>query len=64
MEEPPDCHYVWIHYTCAIWVPEVYFEERNGLINIKGLENVDKKRFKIMCEICQSSRAGACVKCA
>lgn len=63
-EDLPDCHFVWIHYTCAIWTPEVYFEERNGQINIKGVETIDKKRFKIMCEVCQTSRTGACVKCA
>jgi hypothetical protein len=64
VEDTPDCHFVWVHYTCAIWIPEVYFEERNGNINIKGVETIDKKRFKIMCEICQTSRTGACVKCA
>ena len=62
--DEPMCSYVWIHYTCSIWVPECYFEERAGLINIKGVENVDKKRFKLVCEVCQTSRTGAAIKCA
>lgn len=44
--DQPICYYVWTHYVCAIWVPECYFEEKNGAINIKGIENIDKKRFK------------------
>ena len=34
------------------------------MINIKGVDTIDKKRFKLMCEICQTTKTGASVKCA
>jgi hypothetical protein len=24
--DEPKCNFVWVHYTCSIWVPECYFE--------------------------------------
>lgn len=45
-------------------MPECYFEERGGTINIKGVDSIDKKRFKLMCEVCHTAKTGASVKCA
>lgn len=36
---------IWAHITCIIWIPEVYFEDRNSYNIIKGLDSIDKKRF-------------------
>jgi len=33
------------------------------VISIKGIENIDKKRFKNECFACKKSKCGAAVKC-
>lgn len=60
----PEPHFVWVHVTCALWTPECYFDDKNYYSNVKGIENIDKQRYKLECSICKTSRGGACVRCA
>lgn len=68
---------VWIHLSCGLWTPEVFLEEKKNVINIKGVENIDKKRFNLSCSICKTKsifflvqknrfkiESGACVQCS
>ena len=51
----------WMHLTCGFWLPEVSFNAcRTRIFN---LENIDKRRFHMKCEICKKKNAGACVQC-
>jgi hypothetical protein len=33
------------------------------MISIKGIENIEKKRFKYECFVCKKNKCGAAVKC-
>lgn len=52
---------VWVHLSCALWMPGIYFEETN---EIKGFDNVETWRFNIICEICKMVKVGAVIQCA
>ncbi|KAL4445656.1 hypothetical protein ABPG74_006207 [Tetrahymena malaccensis] len=60
----PKSKHIWIHLTCALWIQECYFEERSSLNMIRGLENIDKKRFLLTCLICKQKKSGCCIQCA
>ena len=59
--KPVDRPGKWIHSLCATWVPEVFVSENNGN-SIYTLSHLDKKRFKLKCVICNTSK-GASVQC-
>lgn len=44
---------IWIHLSCGLWTPEVFLDDKKNTITIKGVENIDKKRFNLMCSICK-----------
>ena len=46
---------VWVHLTCVLWLPETYFQDKQTYSNVRGLENIDPKKFDAFCVICQSS---------
>ncbi|EAS03088.2 PHD zinc finger protein (macronuclear) [Tetrahymena thermophila SB210] len=60
----PKSKNIWIHLTCALWIQECYFEERSSLNMIRGIENIDKKRFLLTCLICKQKKSGCCIQCA
>ena len=60
--KPVDRPGKWIHSLCATWVPEVFVSENNGN-SIYTLSHLDKKRFKLKCTLCNTSK-GASVQCS
>ena len=46
---------VWVHLTCVLWLPETYFQDKQTYSNVRGLENIDPKKFDAFCVICQTS---------
>lgn len=58
ISEEPLSQMVWTHLTCVLWLPETYFMDRLTYSNIKGLENIDSKKFESICGICNK----ACIK--
>jgi len=46
---------VWTHVTCVLWLPETYFVDKLTYSNVRGLENIDTKKFDAFCVICQSA---------
>jgi hypothetical protein len=57
----------WAHSLCSQWIPETFITmdtKRPGNTEFPCLHllNMDKKRFKLKCALCHSSK-GACVQC-
>jgi len=40
--------------SCALWLPELFFKDEKKYQGINRLENIDKKRFNLICSICQT----------
>ena len=53
---------VWVHIFCALRVPKVSITSP-GLVDGIHLDTVEKRRFKLKCEVC-GNKGGACIKCA
>jgi hypothetical protein len=55
----------WAHSLCCQWIPEIYVTVDNSKAQpgpCLSLNNIDKKRFKLRCNLCHSNK-GACVQC-
>lgn len=52
----------WVHSACAMWIPEVYYEDPEKMDIVSGLEMVPKVRFQLQCGVCRVSH-GACLQC-
>ena len=53
MRSEPRPHNLWIHLTCAFWLPEISFDAlRTTIFN---LENINSKRFEMKCEVCKTT---------
>ena len=48
---------------CALWVPEVTFQNPVFLEPIDGLKNVPAARWRLRCYICKGEKKGACIQC-
>ncbi|EGR28743.1 PHD-finger family protein, putative [Ichthyophthirius multifiliis] len=64
LNNEPKPNYVWCHISCTLWTPECYFDDRNYYNFVKGIENIDKSRFKLLCKVCKLRDAGSCIKCS
>lgn len=53
-ETDPTPFEVWVHITCALWLPETYFQDKLTYFMVRGLENIDTKKFSMFCQICQT----------
>lgn len=61
-ESPINPKQIWVHIFCALRVPKVSITNP-ALVDEIHLESVEKRRFKLKCEVC-GSKGGACIKCA
>ena len=54
----------WAHSLCCQWIPEIYVttDPKTGGNPCLNLSNIDKKRFKLRCNLCSNNK-GACVQC-
>jgi len=53
----------WYHVVCALWTPEISFQNPVFLEPIDGLRNVPKARWNLKCYICKKSGCGASIQC-
>jgi hypothetical protein len=53
----------WIHALCATWVPEVFVADVPQHPQPYTLQNLDKKRYKLKCALCNTTK-GAAVQCS
>ncbi|KAL1642236.1 hypothetical protein SLS58_005576 [Diplodia intermedia] len=51
------------HRLCALYTPETYIIEENGVERVCNVANIDKARLELKCNYCRSKR-GACFQCA
>ncbi|EKG19631.1 Transcription factor jumonji/aspartyl beta-hydroxylase [Macrophomina phaseolina MS6] len=51
------------HRLCALYTPETFIVEENGVERICNVANIDKARLELKCNYCRSKR-GACFQCA
>lgn len=63
-KEEPNPKNIWVHLSCALWLPEIYFDENLSKCNIKGLEAVEEWRYSISCGVCRMKKIGAIVQCS
>eukprot|EP01026_Neomeris_dumetosa_P061029 TRINITY_DN5757_c0_g1_i4.p1 TRINITY_DN5757_c0_g1~~TRINITY_DN5757_c0_g1_i4.p1 ORF type:complete len:544 (-),score=58.05 TRINITY_DN5757_c0_g1_i4:277-1863(-) len=54
----------WCHIVCALWVPEVSFEDVDIKEPILGAEKVAKKKSKHRCSICKQQPSGSLLQCS
>lgn len=52
----------WAHHSCALFIPEIIFENEEHRAPISNFENIAPERFTQLCSICDT-RQGACVTC-
>ncbi|XP_062848751.1 bromodomain-containing protein 1b [Trichomycterus rosablanca] len=54
----------WGHVVCAIWVPEVGFNNTVFIEPIDGVSNIPPARWKLTCYLCKEKGVGACIQCS
>lgn len=64
LEEEPKPLYLWIHMSCAHWIPEIKFGNPITKTPIDNFSEIDKRRFKMVCSICMQKGKGCCTQCA
>lgn len=52
----------YAHRVCALYTPETYLQEEDGIETICGIGNIDKARLDLKCSFCRSKK-GACFQC-
>jgi len=53
----------YAHRVCALYTPETYMEEEDGIETICGVANIDKARLDLKCSFCRGKK-GACFQCS
>ncbi|KAL1391851.1 hypothetical protein HDK64DRAFT_262630 [Phyllosticta capitalensis] len=51
------------HRLCALFTPETFIVEENGVERVCNVGNIDKARLELKCNYCRSKR-GSCFQCA
>ena len=47
----------WVHVQCALWIPELRFEEPERLDGISSTAKIPKERRMLICQICKLPNA-------
>ncbi|CAD8140475.1 unnamed protein product [Paramecium octaurelia] len=58
----PQPQKVWIHLSCFYWSPECFLDEKQDIL--RGVDNINQKRFTLNCSLCNIKKAGMCIQCA
>ena len=53
---------MWVHLTCAYWVPEISFGNVKTKEPIEGFERINIKKSEHLCSICRI-KCGVCISC-
>ena len=62
-ENEPNPAVLWIHLSCAHWIPELELWSKDINRTIPDLNLSNKKRFKLTCNICKKRGCGCCIHC-
>ncbi|MFH4978641.1 hypothetical protein AB6A40_005350 [Gnathostoma spinigerum] len=52
----------WAHIVCALWIPEVRFEDVNHREPITNISDIPDERWMFRCSVCDTKQ-GACIQC-
>ena len=52
----------WVHIVCAVWIPEIKFDDAKALEPSEGIGLIPTARYEQVCKLCKTS-SGACVTC-
>lgn len=63
-KEEPRPSVLWVHLSCAHWIPELELWSKNFAKCIAGLNLIDKDRFKLTCSLCKLKATGCCIQCS
>lgn len=53
----------WGHVSCAMWLPETYFENPETMEPIMGFDKVIAERWNLKCSVCNQRNVGPCIQC-
>ena len=45
---------IWLHMSCSLFIPELYFKDDKKYTGINRLDQIDKKRFNLICIVCNT----------
>jgi bromodomain and PHD finger-containing protein 1 len=62
LKNEPRPEYLWVHMTCVMFIPELYFGDKLNMNEVEGFNCLAKDRFKIECIVCQKKN-GAIINC-
>ncbi len=55
--------FVWVHLSCAYWLPELKFCVTPTADPALHLDLINKTRTKLLCSICKERNVGYCIQC-
>ena len=53
----------WVHLSCALWSPDIYFQNFSAKTDIKFVDAILYERFMEQCHVCGKSGYGPTIKC-
>ena len=53
----------WVHLSCALWHPDIYFENFKEKTNIKFVDNISYDKYMEECHVCEKKGYGPTIKC-
>ncbi|CAG8610876.1 2668_t:CDS:2 [Diversispora eburnea] len=53
----------WVHVLCATFIQETSFYDAEKVYLVMDIDDLDAKRWKMICSICQES-GGVCIQCS
>ena len=53
----------WVHLSCALWSPDIYFVNFAEKTNIKYVDTISYEKFMEECQVCGKRGFGPTIKC-
>ena len=53
----------WVHLSCALWSPDIYFQNFAEKTDIKYVDTILYEKFMEKCEVCGKRGYGPTIKC-
>ena len=55
---------LWVHLSCALWIPEVSIGSVEKMEPITNISSVARRRWNYFCILCKNRAVGACIQCS
>lgn len=53
----------WVHLSCALWHPDIYFEKFSEKTGIKFVDIISYDKYMDQCNVCEKRGYGPTIKC-